>query len=580
MSDDKTTERADDGPGNFVADLVREDLAAGRVAGQVTTRFPPEPNGYLHIGHAKSIVLNFGLAAEFGGACNLRFDDTNPAAEDIEYVHSIKEDVRWLGFEWAEERYTSDYFQQLYEWAVQLIREGKAYVDSRTEEEIRSTRGDFHSPGVNSPGRDRTVDENLALFEEMRGGAAAPGAHVLRAKIDMQSKDLKLRDPLLYRVLDAKHHRTGNDWRIYPMYDWAHGQSDAIEGITHSVCTLEFVNHHGLYDWFLEAIAADPAPQQIEFARLALSYTVLSKRRLLQLVEDGLVSGWDDPRMPTIAGMRRRGYPPEVLVSFCDRIGVAKSNSIVDVALLEHTLREDLNARCPRYMGVLDPLKVVIENLDEGTAHELDAPLSPDSEVHGTRKITLRREVWVERDDFMEEPIKKWRRLAPGKEVRLRYGCLITVKDIVKNDAGEVTELRCTWDPESLGGDAPDGRKVRGTIHWVCAEGAIDAEVRLYDRLFTAENPMDFEEGGSFLDHLNPESVELRSNAKLEPALGGLDVGTRVQFERLGYFCFDRDGSAEAPVLNRTIALRDSWAKKVQQAKGGQGQKNTKNTKK
>ncbi len=550
----------DEGPGNFVAELVREDLAAGRVS-EVRTRFPPEPNGYLHVGHAKSIVLNFGLAAEFGGTCNLRFDDTNPEAEDVEYVDSIKEDIRWLGYSWDAELYASDYFEQLHAWAVQMIEAGKAYVDSRSIDEIRATRGDFHKPGVNSPYRDRTVDENLALFAQMRAGELEEGAHVLRAKIDMQSRDLKLRDPLMYRIRKVAHHRTGDAWCIYPMYDWAHGQSDAIEGITHSVCTLEFQNHRGLYDWFLKTVGADPAPKQIEFARLNLAYTVLSKRRLLQLVKEKHVRGWDDPRMPTIAGMRRRGYPPEALVKFCERVGVSKNDGIVDITLFEHTLREDLNARCPRYMGVIDPLKVVIENLEEGVVHEVDAPLSPDDASVGSRKVALTREVWVERDDFMEEAPKKWFRMAPGKEVRLRYGCLVTVKDVIKDDDGHVVELRCTWDPGSLGGDAPDGRKVRGTIHWVSAARAVEAEVRLYDRLFTVEDPMDVPEGGDFLDALNPDSLVLQKSAKLEAALAGHPAGTRVQLERIGYFCFDPDETEARPVLNRTIALRDSWAK-------------------
>jgi len=561
MGEKDGEERPDDGPGNFVEDLVREDIAAGRVPDGVKTRFPPEPNGYLHVGHAKSIVLNFGLAAEFGGTCNLRFDDTNPEAEDVEYVDSIKEDIRWLGYTWDAELYASDYFDKLYGWAVEMVKAGKAYVDSRGEDEIRETRGDFHKPGVDSPHRDRGVEENLELLTKMRAGELEEGAHVLRAKIDMKSKDLKLRDPLMYRIRKVRHHRTGDAWCIYPMYDWAHGQSDAIEGITHSVCTLEFQNHRGLYDWFLETIGADPAPKQIEFARLNLGYTVLSKRRLLQLVKDGHVRGWDDPRMPTLAGMRRRGYPPEALVAFCERVGVSKNDGVIDITLFEHTLREDLNARCPRYMGVVRPLKLVIENLDEGEVHEVDALFAPNDPSAGSRKVSLTREVWVDRADFLEEAPKKWHRLAPGKEVRLRYGCLVTVKDVVKDDAGEVVELRCTWDPGSLGGDAPDGRKVRGTIHWVSAERAIDAEVRLYDRLFTEENPMDVPEGGDFLDSLNADSLEIRADAKLESALAGKEPGTRVQLERVGYFCFDADGTEARPVLNRTIALRDSWAK-------------------
>ena len=568
---DEATERTDEGPGNFVDDVVRDDLAAGRHGGRLMTRFPPEPNGYLHIGHAKSIALNFGLAESHGGLCNLRFDDTNPETEETEYVESIEEDVRWLGFDWGDREYfASDYFEQLYAWAEQLVRDGQAYVDSQDEEAIRVGRGDFHRPGVDSPHRGRTPEENLALLRKMRAGELEEGAAVLRARIDMQSKDLKLRDPLMYRIRKVAHHRTGDAWCIYPMYDWAHGQSDAIEGVTHSICTLEFVNHHALYDWFHDALKLDPRPEQIEFARLNLSYTVLSKRRLQQLVQGGHVSGWDDPRMPSLAGMRRRGYTPEAIRAFCDRIGVSKRDGVVDVGLLEHALREDLNARCPRVMGVLNPLKVVIQNFEECRVEEIEAPFHPNEPSRGSRKVLLTRELYVERDDFMEEAPKKWFRLAPGREVRLRYGCLVTCDEVVKDEAGEVVELRCSWDPNSLGGDAPDGRRVRGTLHWVPAEQSLPARVRLYDRLFSVENPMDVPEGGSFLDHLNHASLEELTGCRLEPSLAGIEPGTRVQFERLGYFIADAvDSAPDAPIFNRTIGLKDSWAKIAKKRGGG-----------
>ena len=549
---------------NFVHDLVREDLRTNKHGGRVVTRFPPEPNGYLHIGHAKSICLNFTTAelAEVG-RCHLRFDDTNPEAEDTEYVESIREDVRWLGFDWGSHEYfASDYFERLYDCAVDLIERGFAYVDSQTLEEIRTGRGDFYKPGVNSPFRERSVEENLDLFARMRAGEFEEGAHVLRAKIDMASKDVNLRDPLMYRIRKAHHHRTGDDWCIYPMYDYAHPMSDAFEGITHSICTLEFAHHNPLYQWFVNHFEFDPVPWQYEFARLNLTYTVMSKRLLKRLVEEGHVSGWDDPRMPTIAGMRRRGYTPAAIRRFAERIGVSRRDSIVDVGLLEHALREDLNATSPRTMAVLRPLKLVIENFPDDGQIDLGAPFSPDDPSFGSRTLHLTRELFVERDDFMEEPVKKWFRLAPGKEVRLRYGALVTCTDVVKNAAGEVTELRCTWDPESEGGNAPDGRRVRGTIHWVSARHAVDAEVRLYDRLFNEENPLDEAHEGDFTALINPGSLEILPNAKLEPNLATRSHGERVQFERLGYFVVDPDSTAERPVYNRTIQLKDSWAKK------------------
>ncbi len=556
-----TTERPAEGhPGNFVADLVRQELARGRLSRPLCTRFPPEPNGYLHIGHAKSIVLNFGLASLApGGRCNLRFDDTNPEAESTEYVESIQRDVRWLGYRWhGEPRFASDYFEQLYDWAVRLIEKGLAYVDTRSEEEIRASRGDFHTPGVESADRQRSPEENLHLFRRMRDGEFDEGQAVLRAKIDLQSKDLKLRDPVMYRVRKVAHHRTGDRWCIYPMYDWAHGQSDAIEGVTHSVCTLEFINHHALYDWFLAALEIPDPPRQIEFGRLNLTYTVLSKRKLQQLVSDGHVRGWDDPRMPTLAGMRRRGYPPEAIVSFCERIGVSKHDGVVDVGLLEYELREHLNTTAPRVMGVLRPLKLVITNWPADEVEYFELANIPGDDAAGTRKVPFGRELWVDRDDFLEDPPKKWWRLAPGKEVRLRGAALITVDEVIK-DGDEVVELRCHWDPGSRGGTAPDGRKVRGTIHWVSAAHALDAEVRLYDRLFAVENPSAGE--GSFLEHLNPASLQVLRGCKLEPSMAGAEPGARVQFERTGYFVVDPDSTQDGLVLNRTIGLKDSWAK-------------------
>ncbi len=561
-------ESTDEAPSNFVRDIMEADRESGRVS-QIVTRFPPEPNGYLHIGHAFAVNVNFSLAAEMGGRTNLRFDDTNPVAEDTEYVEAIERDIAWLGFDWGGEAlYASDYFGQLYDWAEQLIRDGKAYVDSQSIDEIRAGRGSFHEPGVDSPHRDRSVEENLALFRKMRAGELEEGEAVLRAKIDMRSPDLKLRDPLMYRIRKAPHHRTGTEWPIYPMYDWAHGQSDAIEGITHSLCSLEFVNHRPLYDWFLSALGVESPPRQYEFGRLNLAYTVTSKRRLLQLVEEGHVDGWDDPRMPTVSGMRRRGFTPEAIRAFCDRLGVSKRDGVVDFGMLEYEIRRDLNERTPRAMGVIEPLKVVIENYPEGEVDWLECRLHPEDDRHGTRKVPFSREIWVERSDFMEEPFKKWFRLAPGREVRLRYAALITCTDVIKDDAGEVVELRCTWDPDSRGGAPKDGRKVRGTIHWVSASHAVDAEVRLYDRLFTDPNPGGHEDK-SFLEFLNPESKQLRPGAKLEPWLGTLEPGTRVQLERQGYFVADEiDHREGAPVLNRTITLKDTWAKLVARGQG------------
>ncbi len=566
MSEPKGKTEGQENAPNFIHEVVEADIRDGKHGGQVVTRFPPEPNGYLHIGHAKAIYVNFTTAEMApGGRCHLRFDDTNPEAEDTEYVDAIREDVRWLGFDWGSHEYfASDYFERLYDCAVDLIKRGLAYVDSQSLEEIREGRGDFYKPGVNSRFRDRPVDESVDLLERMRKGEFDEGAHVLRAKIDMASKDVNLRDPLMYRVRKVTHHRTGDDWCIYPMYDYAHPMSDAFEGVTHSVCTLEFAHHNPLYQWFVSHFEFDPTPWQYEFARLNLTYTVMSKRLLKRLVEEGRVSGWDDPRMPTIAGMRRRGFTPAAIRRFAERIGVSRRDSTVDVGLLEHALREDLNATSPRTMAVLRPLKVVIENLGEGDEVALDAPFSPNDESFGSRTLHLTREVFIERDDFMEEPVKKWFRLAPGKEVRLRYAALVTCNEVIKDDAGNVVELRCTWDPESKGGNAPDGRKVRGTIHWVSAKHAVDAEVRLYDRLFNDENPLDETHEGDFTDRINPGSLEVLQHAKLEPSLATRAPGERVQFERLGYFVVDPDSTKAHPVYNRTIQLRDSWSKKTQ----------------
>ncbi len=569
---------ADDGPGNFIREIIAADQQSGKHGGRVVTRFPPEPNGYLHLGHAKSLCTNFGLAAEFGGICNLRFDDTNPVTEDVEYVESIKHDIRWLGFDWGDrEYYASDYFDRLYEFAVQMIRDGKAYVDSQTKEELREARGDYYRAGRPSPYRDRPVAENLDLFERMRKGEFPEGAHVLRARTSVDHPNMNMRDPLMYRIKHAHHHRTGDRWCIYPTYDWAHGQSDAIEGITHSICTLEFENHRPLYDWFLDQCPAPSAdgpirsrPQQIEFAKLALTYVVMSKRRLLVMVKEGYVRGWDDPRMPTLAGVRRRGVTAAALRNFCERVGVNRREQLVDIALLEHAIRDDLNATSPRVMAVVRPLKVVIENFPEGETEWFDAPLHPEDPSYGSRKLPLTREVYIERDDFKEDPPKKWFRLAPGREIRLRYACLVTCREVIKDAAGEVVELRCTWDPASRGGNAPDGRKVKGTSHWVSASHAVDAEVRLYDRLFKVEDPMGGPEGTDWKSFVNPDSLEVVTGAKVEPYLRDAEAGSRWQFERIGYFCVDPDSQPGAPVFNRTIGLRDSWAK--MEARGGGGE--------
>ena len=569
---DPTTDR-DERPADFIRDIVAEDVRQGTHGGRVQTRFPPEPNGYLHIGHAKAICIDFGLAEEFGGVCNLRFDDTNPTREEVEYVESMKEDLRWLGFAWPEPaRYASDYFEQLYGFAVELVEAGLAYVDEQDEDTIREQKGDFHSPGRSSPHRDRPPQESLELLRRMRDGELPDGAMVLRARIDMAHANMNMRDPVMYRIRHARHHRTGDAWCIYPMYDWAHGQSDAIEGVTHSICTLEFEDHRPLYDWYVEHISAPCRPRQFEFSRLNVSHTVVSKRRLLRLVQEGRVSGWDDPRMPTLSGMRRRGYTPAALRAFIGRTGVTKRDSVVDVSLLEHALREDLNRTADRAMAVLRPLKLVITNFPEGHVEWLEATNHPEYPERGTRRVPLTRELWVERDDFKEDAPRKWHRLAPGKEVRLRYACLVTCDDVVKDPAtGEVTELRCRWDPDSRGGSAPDGRKVRGTLHWVSAEHAVEAEVRLYERLFTVENPLDVPEGGSFHDHLNPASLEVLTGCRVEPALAEAEPGVPWQFERLGYFCADgKDSAPGRPVFNRTITLRDSWARIERAQSGGE----------
>ena len=547
---------------NFIRAIIKEDNETGKFDGRVQTRFPPEPNGYLHIGHAKSINLNFGLAAEFGGKCNLRFDDTNPVKEEQEYIDSIKEDVRWLGFDWGEqELYASDYFEQLYQWAVQLIQAGKAYVDSLSADEIREYRGTLTQPGKNSPDRDRPIEENLDLFARMRAGEFPDGAYVLRVKGDMSSGNLNLRDPVMYRILHARHPRTGDAWCIYPMYDWAHGQSDSIEGITHSICTLEFEDHRPLYDWFLNELGIHH-PQQIEFARLKLTYTVLSKRKLIRLVTEGHVSGWDDPRMPTLSGFRRRGYTPEAIRDFAERIGVAKNESIVEIQLLEYYIRQDMNRRAQRVMAVLNPLKVVIENYPDGQVEYADAVNNQEDASAGTRKVPFSRELYIEREDFMEEPFKKFYRLAPGREVRLMHAYYITCTEVIKDDSGQVIELRCTYDPETWGGDSPDKRKVKGTLHWLSAAHALEAEVRLYDHLFTKENPNEVDEAGQdYLSNLNPNSLEVLTGVKVEPSLAGQAPGSRYQFLRQGYFVVDPDSTAERLVFNRTVSLRDSWAK-------------------
>ena len=549
---------ADTEPANFIEDFVEEHNRDGRFGGEVITRFPPEPNGYLHIGHAKSMCLNFGLADKYGGRCHMRFDDTNPAKEEEEYVESILEDVRWLGWDWGEHLYfASDHFDKLHDFAVDLIKKGKAYVDDLDQEQIRKYRGTLTEPGVESPFRDRSVDDNLSLFRGMKEGEFEEGTKVLRAKIDMASGNINMRDPVLYRILKTPHHRTGEEWVIYPMYDFAHGQSDSVEGVTHSICTMEYEDHRPLYDWFLDSLDVYH-PQQIEFARLNLSNTVLSKRKLVQLVREGRVGGWDDPRMPTLAGLRRRGYTPASIRSFCEQVGVAKRQNVIDIAMLEHAVRDDLNRRAPRVLAVLRPLKVVIENYPEGQVEHLDAINNPEDPDAGTRTVPFSRELYVERDDFMEDPPRKFFRLGPGREVRLRYGYFITCTDVIKDKTGEVVELRCTYDPETRGGQAPDGRRVRGTIHWVSAEHAVDAEVRLYDHLFTSERPDDDDD---FMTTLNPESLEVVPNAKVEPSLADAVPGEKYQFERTGYFAVDPDSQPGALVFNRTVTLRSSWKK-------------------
>ena len=552
------------GPTDFIRAIVDEDLAAGKHHGRVATRFPPEPNGYLHIGHAKSICLNFGVAEERGGTCNLRFDDTNPTKEDVEYVDAIKEDVAWLGFAWNAELYASDYFERLYQFAVGLIKQGHAYVDSLSADKIRQYRGTLTEPGRNSPYRDRPIEENLDLFTRMRAGEFPDGAHVLRAKIDMASPNLNMRDPTLYRIRHAAHHRTGGAWCIYPMYDFAHPLSDAIERITHSICTLEFEDHRPLYDWLVDRLIEGDKPRQYEFARLNLNYTVMSKRKLLQLVEQRYVAGWDDPRMPTLAGLRRRGYTAESIRDFCNRIGVAKKENVIDVAQLEHSVREDLNKRAPRVMTVLRPIKVVLTNYPEGQVEHVDVINNPEDPSAGTRQVPFSRVLYIEREDFMENPPKKFYRLSPGGEVRLRCAYFITCREVVKDERGEIVELRCTYDSATRGGDAPDGRRVKATLHWVSAAHAVPVEVRLYDRLFSVEEPEKVPVGKTFLDNLNPRSLEVLRGSRAEPSVADSSVGARVQFERLGYFCMDPDSRAGALVFNRTVSLRDTWAKIAQ----------------
>jgi len=572
MSDANTVAPAP--PQDFIREIVSADVTAGKNGGKVITRFPPEPNGYLHIGHAKAICLDFGVASEFGGTCNLRFDDTNPVKEDIEYVDSIKDDVRWLGFDWHDrEFYASDYYEQLYQFAETLVRKGVAYVDSLSADEIRQHRGTLTEPGKNSPYRDRSVDENLDLFRRMRAGEFADGTHVLRAKIDMASPNITMRDPVLYRIRHADHHRTGTAWCIYPMYDFAHPLSDAIEGVTHSLCTLEYVDHRPLYDWAIEHAAPASRPRQYEFARLNLNYTVMSKRKLLQLVEQRHVSGWDDPRMPTVSGLRRRGYTPESIRDFCARVGVAKKENIIDVGLLEHCIREDLNRRAPRAMAVLRPLKLVITNYPEGQTDQFEIASHPDDAALGSRTVPFSREVYIEREDFMEEPPKKFFRLAPGREVRLRNAYLVTCTEVIKDAAGEIVELRGTYDPATRGGDAPDGRKVKATLHWVSAAHSVDADIRLYDRLFTAEDPEGAaaRDGADFTALLNPQSLEVLQGCKVEPSLARAASGARFQFERQGYFAVDPDSAPGGLVFNRTVSLKDSWARSGQQANGPTG---------
>ena len=564
-SNTTTTDTTDDAsdverPRNFMRTAIAEDLAAGKTT-EVVTRFPPEPNAYLHIGNAKSICLNFGIAEEFGGRCNLRFDDTNPAKEEQEYVDSMIEDIRWLGFDWGErELYASDYFEQLYSWACTLIRKGLAYVDDQSADEIRAQRGTLTEPGCKSPRRDRPAEESLEMFARMRAGEFGNGEQVLRAKIDMASPNLNLRDPVMYRILHAHHQRTGDTWCVYPLYDWAHGQGDSIEGVTHSLCTLEFEDHRPLYDWFIDKLDIFPS-RQIEFARGNITYTVTSKRRLLQLIESGRMLGWDDPRMPTLRGMRRRGVPPEAIRRFWTDVGVAKRENNIEVSLLEFCMRNHLNKVASRVMAVINPLKVTITNYPEAQSEELDAVNNPEDESAGSRPVPFGRELWIEADDFMEDPPKKFFRLAPGREVRLRYAYFITCDEVVKDDAGKVIELRCTYDPATKGGDAPDGRKVKATLHWVSAVHAVKIEVRLYDRLFSVENPTDVDDGVDWLDNLNPDSLKVLSTCYAEPSVARLATGTTCQFERLGYFCADPDSTDAKPVFNRTVTLRDVWAK-------------------
>jgi len=552
---------------NFIKEAIEEDLASGRFD-HVQTRFPPEPNGYLHIGHAKAICIDFGMALAFGGVCNLRYDDTNPVKEDVEYVDAIREDIHWLGFDFANEFYASDYFEQLYQFAVRLIQKGRAYVDDLSADQIREYRGTLTEPGKESPYRSRTVAENLDLFERMRKGEFPEGARVLRAKIDMASGNINLRDPVMYRIIHAAHHRTGDEWCIYPMYDFAHGQSDSIEGVTHSLCDLAYEDHRPLYNWFLDELDIFRT-RQIEFARLNITYTILSKRYLKMMVEGGHVSGWDDPRMPTLVGMRRRGYTAEAVRKFIDQVGVAKNENLIDISLLEFCVRDDLNKRAPRVMGVLNPVKIVITNYPEGQVEEFDAVNNPEDPSAGTRKVPFSKVLYIEEDDFREVPPPKYFRLAPGREVRLRYGYIIKCEEVVKNpQTGAIEEIRCTYDPQTRGGYAPDGRKVQGTIHWVSAQHALDAEVRMYDRLFKVENPNRVEEGKSFLDHLTPDSLKVLTGCKVEPSLAGAQPGYRCQFERKGFFCLDPDSTPGHPVFNLTVTLRDSWAK-IEGAKGG-----------
>jgi len=555
------TEQARPAKSDFIREIVAEDCRTGKWGGKVVTRFPPEPNGYLHIGHAKGFGINFGIAEEFGGRCHLRFDDTNPTKEEQEYVEAIKEDIHWMGWDWGDHLYhASDYFDQLYEWAVQLIKAGKAYVCDLSADEIREYRGTLTKPGRDSPYRNRSVEENLDLFERMKAGEFPDGSRVLRAKIDMAAPNLNMRDPVMYRILHATHHRTGDKWCIYPTYDFTHGQSDSIEGITHSLCSLEFENHRPLYDWFLDQLGVHH-PQQIEFARLEITHTVMSKRKLLRLVEEGYVKGWDDPRMPTLSGLRRRGYTPEAIRDFLDRAGVNKYVSTADIALLEHCVRQDLNKRSPRVMAVLRPLRVVIENYPEDKTEELEAINNPEDPSAGTRKVPFSRVLYIEREDFMESPPRKFFRLAPGREVRLRYAYFITCTDVIKDESGNVVELRCTYDPATRGGDAPDGRKVKSTLHWVSAAHCLPAEVRLYEHLFTKEDPDDVPEGQDFTANINPDSLQVLTDCRVEPSLASAEPGSRFQFERLGYFCVDPDSSDDSLVFNRTVTLRDQWAK-------------------